>query len=50
MDDAANHLPPRAAQEPLQEAPLRACPPRGALIPRAFKASAICRSDVAPLR
>ena len=26
------------------------CPPRGALIPRAFRASAICRSDVAPLR
>ena len=25
-------------------------PPRGALIPRAFRASAICRSDVAPLR
>ena len=23
------------------------CPPRGALIPRAFRASAICRSDVA---
>ena len=26
------------------------CPPRGALIPRAFRASAICRRDVAPLR
>jgi hypothetical protein len=44
--------PPPSAQAKARAITLRTChcPPRGALIPRAFRASAICRSDVAPLR
>jgi hypothetical protein len=40
----ANHAPSR------YEPRLRHCPPRGALIPRAFRASAICPGDIAPVR
>jgi hypothetical protein len=47
--------PPPSAQAKARAITLRTevachCPPRGALIPRAFRASAICHSDVAPLR
>ena len=48
---AGSNGPTSSAQAKARAITLRTChcPPRGALIPRAFRASAICRSDVAPL-
>jgi Metallo-beta-lactamase superfamily len=42
--------PSRRRQSPKAHSGSTARPPRGTLIPRSFRASAICRNDVAPMR